>query len=259
MKTRMKVRNLIRDDSIYPRGSVDQDRVLLLCEAYRAKRRFPPVHIDQKNRLLDGWHRRECLVMECGLDAEVDCIVHQCRDDGEALKLAVKLNASHGLPLSRQDRARCLRMASRFGIGAAAMAAVLGTTVSALKARGEGRVAMAPRISSSVTQLSSPVPHAMDVSVLQEHVEASGGTTDSEELQEVVLSRTVEHLAGEVLTDRQASANRQLSGLPQIKLVDDLILLVQSESLDRGNERLMERLEVLSSLLDSIFASAPVA
>lgn len=250
MRVKRKIRELVRDESIYPRCSVDSDRVLAMVEALHAGRRFPPVTVDQKNRILDGWTRREAYLMEHGLDWEIDCVVRECRDDAEALKLSAKLNASHGLPLSRSDRVRCLRMASRFGVGAAAMAAVLGTTVSALKAMAQGRVAFAPR--------SSPRDAEGAPDKGPPSIPAPADRAHEEPLGEVVLSRTVEHLAGSVLTKEQAAANRRLSGVPQLKLVDDLILLLESGSLDQ-NQRLLERLRRLDELLDIVLASAPVA
>jgi hypothetical protein len=242
-----KLRELVRDDTIHPRGGrTDPERVSLFREHIQAEEKFPPYHIDQRNRILDGWHRREAELAEHGKNWEVECIVVHCQDDGDALEAAVKLNAKHGLPLTATDRIRVIRMMRRYRQGVVSIAAALGITTASLKAQAEGRIARAP---VQQARLQSPRPLAASPS-------PSIPATPTE-TEEVVLSKPLEHLAGKTLTVEQATVNRSLGNWPQRRVVRELIAILEAGSLDANDGELMRDVQRLQSLLEP-FARASV-
>jgi len=59
-------------------------------------------------------------------------------------------------------------------------------------------------------------------------------------------------MAGKELTPEQAEANRRLSGMEQLFYVNQLILLIENDLLDRSNEKLLAGLARLRELLDGV-------
>jgi hypothetical protein len=71
---------------------------------------------------------------------------------------------------------------------------------------------------------------------------------------EVAIKRTIDHKAGEQLTKIQIDANEKLSGMNQSFYANQLITLIESDLLDKEDEKLMVRLGVLNELLNGLFA-----
>jgi ParB-like chromosome segregation protein Spo0J len=91
------------DPSLQPRVSgTDPDHVRVLGEAHKA---WPPLKVvrqDGRYLLVDGFHRLEA-AQNLGLET-VPVEVLQTPKDGDLRALAFSLNASHGKPLSLDDR-----------------------------------------------------------------------------------------------------------------------------------------------------------
>ena len=236
---KLKISELVFDPEIYPRGRVDSYHVERLREAFRAGAEFGPLSIDSDGkRIIDGAHRREVYRLERGDDFVVECMAKKYANEGDMFLDAMRSNARHGLPLSEVDRARCALKCRRFGLGAIAIAQALGMTVTKLRAVSEGLTAVvAPEETSAVSNMAKRI--------VKKPVE-------------VVLKRSVQHLAGCTISPAQHETIKRLSDRRQADTVEEMIRLAVGGLLDRSDEALMGRVRHLSELLSEMFASATV-
>ena len=87
------------DPSIYPRDSPDN----VLISKYRdAVDHLPPIVIDRKNRIIDGYHRWQAMIAE-GI-TECDFILFDSDNDRECLMESIRLNATHGKQLTQKEK-----------------------------------------------------------------------------------------------------------------------------------------------------------
>lgn len=222
-----KLSDLVFDKSIFPRAAVDEAHVEMMREAERAGKTFPPYVIDAKSlRVIDGFHRGRKDLLEHGGDHLVKCDARDFPNDGAMLVEAIRLNASHGRPLSKWDRASALAKCKGHKVAMKAAAAVLGMSLATVTAIANGRVA---------------------------HVAHRGGS-----VERVTIKRTIGHMAGQTLTEEQRSANDRLSGSEQETYVEQLLILVKARLVNMQNVALMAKLAELHSELGAMFAEYPV-
>lgn len=122
--------DLHMDMNLYPRGEVDIERVENLRNVLETGTALPPIIIDQRNRIVDGFHRaraHQWAGPEFG--SAIPCEVHTYKDDAEFFLDAIRRNADHGLPLSKTDQQHCLSLAERHGVSVAQLATVLSVRV----------------------------------------------------------------------------------------------------------------------------------
>lgn len=219
---KMNVSELIEDLDLYPRVQVDSQHAGYIADALRNGNELPPIVAESKGkRIIDGFHRVRAYRRVYGDDHQIDVDLRTYRSEADMFADAMRLNASHGRCLTRVDRARCLLKAKqRFRMSLKTVSSILGMSVESVKAIGEGRVA-----TNAATQ------------------------------EKVPIKRTIQHVAGHELTDRQLEANSKLSGMEQAFYANQLIELIESDLLDMGNANLLERLEHLMQLLNGMFAS----
>jgi hypothetical protein len=128
----IKVSELIRDDTLYPRERVDWAHVQQMIDAAEAGATFPPIIACRRTkRIVDGRHRVEMTEKACGTDATVAVIFKTYATDEEYFLDAVRYNSQHGLTLSKEDKIHILCLASRLQISTDLTAAALSTTVNA--------------------------------------------------------------------------------------------------------------------------------
>lgn len=95
----MKVADVVFRDDLYPRIETSAVTVQKYAEDLDV---LPPIEVNQRNELIDGWHRWTAHKKNCA--EEIRATVTETKGDGELLELAVSRNASHGLQLSQQDK-----------------------------------------------------------------------------------------------------------------------------------------------------------
>jgi DNA modification methylase len=94
-----KVSEIIFREDLYPRINADPETIQKYAENIDV---MPPIEVNQHNELIDGFHRwtahrkveREDIVVT----------VTQTKSDAELLRMAIRLNAKHGLQLSIDDK-----------------------------------------------------------------------------------------------------------------------------------------------------------
>lgn len=96
---RILLSEVVFDPTIYPRDSPDN----VLISKYRdAVDHLPPIVIDRKNRLIDGYHRWQAMIIE-GI-TECDVILFDSDNDRECLMESIRLNSTHGKQLTQKEK-----------------------------------------------------------------------------------------------------------------------------------------------------------
>jgi hypothetical protein len=194
--------------------------------AHEAGAEFPPIVIDKRSRrITDGFHRFRMYKM---LEVEKVEVVEKAYKNEQAMFLdAIRLNAHHGKNLSPFDRTRCVIRAEALEIELDEVASALSlTTEQAGKLRAERVGRLRPSRS------------------------AKDGAS-----REVPLKRMIGHMAGRTLTKGQSEVNDKLPGISQVGCVNTLVRLIESDMIDKENERLIEALRKLHGLLDGVLAA----
>lgn len=107
----IKTSDIIYDETIYPRDKVDME----LVSRYRdSVENLPPIKIDLKNRIIDGYHRLHAFRAE-----KIDTInveVFDSDEDIECLLESIKLNARHGKQLTSMEKKSQSRILYNHGV-----------------------------------------------------------------------------------------------------------------------------------------------
>lgn len=219
MKTvKLSVATLIFDGTLYPRASLDNQHVTYLREALRSGAKMPPITVCAKTmRIADGAHRVRANQAEYGGDAKITAIVKTYANDKEFFLDAIALNADHGRALTSYDRSHIAIIAKNLKINPEHVASTLHMTIT--------------KFDSLVVDRSATLNRTPTV---------------------IPLKRTIRHMSGGRLTQRQQEANVRLGGMNQTFYVNQLITLMENDLLDTENANLMARLEVLRTLLAKI-------
>lgn len=219
MKT-VKASELVEDFDLYPRGDVDSSHVASIAEALLAGEEVPAVIADKKSkRIADGFHRRRAFIKNGGPDALVPVIFKDYASDAELFIDAMMHNSGHGRRLTSVDAVRSAALAEKLGITIDVVAKSLKMTVE--------------KVSGLVIDRTAKC----------------GMTT-------VPLKQTIRHMAGRKLSKPQQEANRKLSGMNQVFYVNQIITLVENDLIDKENEDLMLRLQVLQGLLEGLLVTS---
>ncbi len=213
----VKAASLILDYNLYPRAQVDALHVKEMCDADKAGVEFPPVVADHESkRVTDGFHRITKQLRLHGEGAEIQCNFKKYKSEREMFMDAMHMNAHHGRNLCAFDKAHCIAKALDFGIPDDAIAGSLAVTVERIELIRTTKMAS---IKGADVKLTMPIKN------------------------------TIRHKAGKTLTVRQQETNVKLGGMNQVFYVNQLIMLIESDLLDKENDKLMERLGHLKGIL----------
>lgn len=128
---KMPIAKLVEDMSFYPRNAVDDTHVADLVRAIRAEVKVPPIVVEASTlRIVDGVHRRRALMKVLGGSVEYAVDLRSYANDAELFIDAVKLNASHGRKLDRQDQARVVLRLQELQVDEKTIAATLHVPAS---------------------------------------------------------------------------------------------------------------------------------
>lgn len=101
---KVPVDTIVFRDDLYPRTAHDPHLIEVYSENLDV---MPPIELNQRNELIDGFHRWKAHQM-AGL-ATVEATVTETASDAELLRLACLRNAHHGYQLKRADKQRMAR------------------------------------------------------------------------------------------------------------------------------------------------------
>lgn len=94
-----QVSAIVFRDDLYPRIETSVATVQKYAEDLDV---LPPIEINQRNELIDGWHRWTAHKKANG--AVIPVVVTETESDAQLLELAIERNATHGLQLSQDDK-----------------------------------------------------------------------------------------------------------------------------------------------------------
>jgi len=221
---KVKLLDLVEDFEIYPRANIDANNITQIRHAIRAGATLPPMVVCAKTLIItDGLHRERGYKAEFGETYEIEVVAREYPARRDLLLDAIRLNSTHGAKLDPFDRAHAALKAKAMRIAAGDIASALSITEEALAALLDGRGARRKI--------------------------AGVRSGNSEEV--VVLKRTLRHMAGKLLTEKQADLNEHLSGLQPLAHVNELLALLDAKLIDYQNARLVERLLLLGRVIAS--------
>ena len=228
---KMEVARLILDFNLYPRLQVDSQHAGYMVESLRAGLELPPVIVDEKSlRVIDGFHRITAIKRFNKEKGMVSVILKKYASEGDMFVDAMLYNGTHGRTLTQYDRTHCIIRAEELKLDMSIIAGALSMSIDKIKELREHRVGVFVP-ASPMNKKTGKIVRVKSKSF------------------PIQLKRTIEHKAGQVLTEVQIEANEKLSGMDQSFYVNQLITLIESDLLNRESERLMERLECLYELL----------
>lgn len=226
--TTIKIGELVFDTTIYPRSNVDAHHINDLALSISNGAEMPPIVVEQTtNRVVDGFHRGKAFRKVFGDDHEIQVVAKRFRDEAAIIKEAGRLNAMHGKRMDSHDKTHYLLMARKAGISDSDIAQILQVSDDYIGKLTVSRVA-------NSRQLDAP--------------------SLTGKLQ-VPLKASITHMAGKTLTHRQEEANDKLSGMKQVFHANQLITLIESGLLNKDDEKLLEALRKLNTLLDEVLAT----
>ena len=215
----VSIAELILDFDLYPRTQIDSSHVRYMRIAHEGGTILPQPIIDKKSkRVIDGFHRIS-MYKRIDKSMKIEVIEKNYASDAEMFADAMRLNAHHGRNLSPFDRAHCIIRAESLGMTVEQIAGDLSMSVEAI---GEMKLEKMGTMRSDGLRVTIPI------------------------------KRTIQHMHGRQLTKRQFEANDRLGGMNQMFYVNQLIELIESDLLDKENEDLMARLQVLEDLLKAV-------
>ena len=221
--TKLAVSRLVFDESSYIRPNVDSGNVGMLREAIRAGATLPPIIVCAKTyRIVDGIHRHRATRLEGGDSATISAELVTYENDAAFFLDAVRRNACHGRKLVSYDRVHIAHMARDLKIDPSSVAVALNMTVDRFT---ELTVSRSAKVNGDAARV-------------------------------IPIKRTIRHMRGRTLTPRQEQANQRLSGMNQAFYANQLIELIESDMLDRDDEKLMASMEKLHGLMAAMFAVA---
>jgi hypothetical protein len=95
----MAVADLVFRDDLYPRLQKDAATIQRYADVLAL---LPPIEINQKNEVIDGWNRS--LAHRKAGKLTINAFVTPTAGDSELLEFAIERNARHGLQLSQEDK-----------------------------------------------------------------------------------------------------------------------------------------------------------
>ncbi|TET67570.1 MAG: hypothetical protein E3J56_12670 [Candidatus Aminicenantes bacterium] len=212
---KIAISRLILDFNLYPRHTIDDQHVHYIIEAMKSNGNLPPIIADKESkRVVDGFHRVTATKKLYGENAKINVIFKTYHDEGEIFRDAMRYNADHGRMLTKYDRVRCLLVADELGIEPENVAKDLKMSLQAV---GELRADRVGKLNHD----------------------------------DIPIKRTIRHMAGRQLTDEQVRVNKDLSGMPQLFYVNQLIKILRADLLDRQNEQLLIGLRELRQLIET--------
>ena len=228
----VKVGETVEDFALYPRDRVDDHHVRDIAVALENGSELPPIIIDQKTkRVVDGFHRRRAYIKAFGEEHKIEVVSRRYKTEADIFMEAIKYNASHGLKMDSHDRVTAVIRGGQLGLDIATIGKALHVPEAKLQKLVSSRTAK--------TKLAQP--------------KRNNGTRRTAG-QDVAIKRTIQHRAGDTLTEEQLEANEKLSGMSQSFYVNQVVMLIESDLLNTADEKLMDRLSHLHGLLEGLLA-----
>lgn len=212
---------LVLDYKLYPRHHLDDVNVKGIANSLDAGEETPPVVAERSTlRVVDGFHRVSAH-LRLDSDAVIEVQLVDYASDAELFEDAMRRNARHGVKLNPFDRSRCVQIGGELGLDMDRIAGALAVNVDVL---GKLRAAK---------------------------------TAYDGDGKALPIKRSLRHLAGQRLTDRQEKANRRASGWSVRFHAEQIVSAIEGDVCDWTDEATVAALRKVHGLLSARFG--PVA
>ena len=213
----MKLSDLILDFDLYPRPVVDRTNVASIVHALEAGNRLPAIVADaESKRVVDGFHRCRAYERVLGPDALVPVLLRDYASEAAMFTDAIELNAAQGKRLTSYDVAFAATRAAELGLSRQEVATALHLTRDRLEELTRDRGARS----------------------------ATG--------EDVLVKRSIRHMAGSTMTAEQVLVNERLSGWKPQFHARQLIDILEHNLLDPADEDCLQALRHLRDLLAKV-------
>jgi hypothetical protein len=185
----INIRQVVIDDTIYPRNKVILFNINRMTDAFDAGARFPPLVIEEgTKRLVDGRHRYEMFKGKGVKKVEVIAKVYS--SDADLFADAVRLNIGHGQNFDQITTRTAIIRLGEYGYSRAQIAEIV--RVPAVSLEGIER-----------------------------------GFALSEDGKPLALKSGLSHMRGQVLTQEQVAVNRQYGGPKAVFFVKQICSMLE--------------------------------
>jgi hypothetical protein len=219
----LKAKQILIDEKIYPRNSVNDLLVYKYTQAMKAGAKFPPITVAlyrNKYYLLDGRHRLNAK-MKCG-EKYVQAEIISNLTKEQMYVEAVRRNMCHGQMLNSNEVTRAITRMREMKISRDEISKIINMPVANIE----------PFVAKRITNT------------------ATGKI--------VFLKKGVTNMHGSMISDETATDINGLSGLSQKELFADAVTIVKNGLLQTTNSQVMKPVKELYSLLDNFFFGVSV-
>jgi len=214
----LKIEDINIEEEYYPRTKCYWQTSYKYSQIMQAGTEFPPIEVAVIRRrfyLVDGRHRMEA--HKLNKEEFIQAVINpNIRNFKQLYIEAVKRNVKHGEPLTVQDRTKIALKLQKMNFKDVEISRLIGVPVQKLEKY------IADRVTNTVT-----------------------GKT-------ITLKPATSHVKDELVSENVEYAQENLSGIPQTKLLDDIIDLLDSSLIDLNNEKVVEKLGKIKELLKKL-------
>jgi hypothetical protein len=192
----VKLSDIVLDDSIYPRSSVNAFNVARLVAAAKTGAKFPPLIVEAGSfRLVDGRHRYGAY-SELQIES-VEAVAKSYSSEADLFADAVRYNVSHGLALDQYSINNAIIRLGQMGLSKEAIGEIVRLPVDRL-----------------------------------EKIEKGFGisTVDG---KPIAVKGGLKHFAGQVLTPQQVATNRHYGGMKAGFYINQIASLLENNMFPR--------------------------
>lgn len=220
IKNKMFLKDIVIDEELYPRNDYSWQVAYDYSESMNSGANFPNIVVAKHNDvfiLVDGRHRLEATKVFLGRkkfkehQQDVEVLIGLSKQ--KIYEEAVKRNISHGRSLSVQEKLKIASQLSEYKYSLANISRIIQIPANKLINL------QAKRITNTLTG------------------------------EEVVLKKTFENIVDTAPRTDIDLVQHKSKGIPQINLINELIILIKSKSIDLKNKNIKTKLIELKELL----------
>lgn len=236
IKTKIRIEDIYFDEELYPRSNVNWQTSYIYSDAMKTGIKFPPIVIakfNNKNYLVDGKHRIEANKL---LKKEtIDAIVYTGWNKKKIFTEAVRLNVSHGKPLFPYEKRKIALKLMEFKFSQKEISNI---------------------IQVSYDKLENFVESRLTNTITGSEVDTTGTEELTRQIGRVVLKTGLKHLAGQNFSEEDAnrleSTQEELGSYSQIKVLKEIIHIIEIGMLDITDPEVKELVGELKNLLNGL-------
>ncbi|MFW6174001.1 MAG: ParB N-terminal domain-containing protein [Elusimicrobiota bacterium] len=234
IKSKVKIDEIYFDEELYPRSAYNWQTGYIYSQSMKAGAKFPPITIalyKGTKYLVDGKHRLEAY--KINKKKEIEAVIYTGWNRKKIFLEAVKANIAHGRNLSPYER-------RRIGLK--------------LKEMNLSKKDISKLIQVPQDKLQNFIGERLINSVTGKEQSIEETERNSKEIGQAILKSGVKHYAGTTVDypeyQKIQESQKDFHSNSQEYLIKELISLIEEGLLDLENQRIVELITKLKSLLE---------